>query len=486
MIQNILQNRAVYIYGLAVLIIAFSTYLFNYYNPAAVFWDENYHIASAQKYLSGVMYMESHPPLGKLFIALGEWIVHPNDALDLTYFTQTDYVKNFPKEYSWAGVRLFPALFGTFSALLFYLILYRISKREELAFLFSSLYLFENAFILQSRSAMLESTQIFFVFLSVLYFLIILDKEKVGYRHYFGFGIMMGLSLMIKANGLILILLFPALFLYRVHFDHGYFLALKRFIIDGLVILGGMLMVVVVVFYIHFSLGTKAGTKIYKASPEYISIIKEHKTSNILNFPVMIKDNLTHMSNYAKGVPRYDPCKKGENGSLSMTWPFGNKTINYRWSKKDGKVRYLYLHGNPMIWLGVVVALILAIALLLGRFVFGVEIKDKRLFFLIAVFTAIYLSYMITVYNIGRVMYLYHYFIPLFMGTFILFLMVNYIFKASLEQGSKVLYFAIILFVMEIIYVYYFFSPFTYYKPLSTVEFIQRDWFEFWRLKPIL
>jgi len=486
MINMIRKNRELYGYAFAVLIIAFATYFASYWNPAAVFWDENYHIASAQKYIEGVMYMEPHPPLGKLFIALGEWILHPNDGFDLAYFTQTDYIKSFPKGYSWAGVRLFPALFGTFSSLLFFLILYRISRRAELSFLFSSFYLFENAFILQSRSAMLESTQMFFIFLTVLYFLIILDKEKVGYRHYFGFGIMMGLSLMIKANGLILILLFPFLFLYRVHWSHGYLLAVKRFVLDGIVVLAGMVVVTFIVFSIHFSLGDKTGTKLYKASPEYIEIIKEGKNGNLMNFPLMLKDNLTYMKDYSKGVPRFNPCKKGENGSFVTTWPFGNKTINYRWSKKDGKVSYLYLHGNPLIWFGVVFSMILALALLMGRFIFGLDVKDRRLFFLTGVFSSIYLSYMITMFNIERVMYLYHYFIPLFMGTFVLFVIFNYIFKESIEKGSKVLYFAVTLMVVEILYVYYFFGPLTYYKPLGTIEFIQREWFDFWKLKPIL
>ena len=487
MIKTIRENQELYLYAFAVLIIAFATYFFNYYTPAAVFWDENYHIASAQRYIDGVMYMEPHPPLGKLLIALGEWILHPNDALDLSALSQTSYIKNFPEGYSWAGVRLFPTLFGTFSSVLFFLVLYRIAKRADLAFLFSSLYLFENAFILQSRSAMLESTQIFFILLTILYFLIVLDKERVSYKDYAIFGVLMGLTLMVKANGLILILLFPFLFVYRAHWKHGYLVALKRFILDGVVIVLGMAAVIVVVFYVHFALGNKVGHSSFKASPEYLEIIKKGTNANPMNFPVMLKDNFDYMKNYANGVPKFDPCKKGENGSLVTTWPFGNKSINYRWSKHDdGKVSYLYLQGNPLIWFGVLFAVILAVALLLGRYIFGVEVKDRRLFYLIGVFTSIYLSYMLTVYNIERVMYLYHYFIPLLMGMFILFLIFNYIFKESIENQSKILYIAVVIFVLEIIYVYYFFSPFTYYKPLSTIEFIQREWFEFWKLKPIL
>lgn len=480
------ENKELMSYAGAVLFIAFATYMFNYYNPSAVFWDENYHIASAQKYLAGVMYMEPHPPLGKLFIALGEWLLHPNDALDLTYYTQTDYIKKFPKEYSWAGVRLFPSLFGMLSGLLFFLILYRISRHAEISFLFSAFYLFENGFILQSRSAMLESTQMFFIFATVLYFLILLDKEKVGYRHYFGFGLFMGLSLMVKANGLILILLFPALFLYRVKWDHGYLLALKRFVLDGAVIVVGMMIVSFVIFSIHFALGKELGVKTYKASPEYKQIIAEGATANPANFLVMMRDNLAYIQNYQKGVPLYDPCKKGENGSLTATWPFINKTINYRWSKKDGKVQYLYLMGNPIIWFGVVFGVILGAVLVLGRYVFGLPVEDRRLFFLIGTFGAIYLSYMITMFNITRVMYLYHYFIPLFMGTFVLFTLFVYLFKNAIERNSRLLMIGVTLLVVEIVYVYWFFGPFTYYKPLSTMEFIQRQWFDFWRLQPIL
>ena len=57
-------------YSVIVLAVSYFTYFKNYDYPPSVFWDENYHIASAQKYLTGVMFMEAHPPLGQLFVAL--------------------------------------------------------------------------------------------------------------------------------------------------------------------------------------------------------------------------------------------------------------------------------------------------------------------------------------------------------------------------------------------------------------------------------
>ncbi|MBN2895243.1 MAG: phospholipid carrier-dependent glycosyltransferase [Campylobacterales bacterium] len=479
------EQRELLSYMLAVLIIAMSTYFVNYYNPSAVFWDENYHIASAQKYIGGVMYMEPHPPLGKLFIALGEVLVNPNEGKDLAYFLSTDYIKTFPQGYSFAGVRLFPTLFGALGGVLFFLILYRLGRHSEYAFFFSSLYLFANAFILQSRSAMLESTQMFFIFAAILYFLILFDKEQRKLCEHFILGLLIGLAVMVKVNGLILILLYPFLHFYR-QTPLSLALHVKQFVLNGLALVAGLGAVAVFIFYLHFALGSTLGSNHYKASQEYQTILSEGKTASPANFGVMLRDNLVYMSDYSKGVPRYDACKKGENGSLAATWPFGNKSINYRWAKENGKVSYLYLQANPMIWFAVVLAMITAFALLLGRFIFGLHVSNQRLFYLIGIFSAMYASYMITMFNIERVMYLYHYFIALFFGTFVLYLLFHYIFEEAIRRDSKVLYWAVLIFVAEILYCFYLFAPFTYYQPLDTMEFYRRVWFSFWKLEPVL
>lgn len=476
------------LYPALILLIAFGTYALNYFNPPSVFWDENYHIASAQKYIEGVMYMEPHPPLGKLFIALGEWLVHPNDSIDLHPFTQTDYIKTFPKDYSFAGVRLFSTLFAALSAYLFFFILYRIGKNYDIAFLFSSFYLFENAFILQSRAAMLEGIQIFFVFAALWYFLVLFDKEKnPPFQNYFGLGVLIGLATAVKLNGLILALL--PLFLFMMHAPslwkppHRFIFALFR---DAAATLAAIALVLVAVFYIHAALGEKLSHKHYKASERYLKLIKEGQTANPLYLPVILKDNLNYMKGYSKGVPRYDPCKKGENGSLAATWPFMNKTINYRWSKKDGQVRYLYLIGNPLVWFTAFLGVFLATVLVVGRFFFQTPMHDARLFKLLSFFLLLYVVYMATMFNIERVMYLYHYFLPLFFAIFTLFTLFLLLFKEAIAKNSKILYAALIIFVLEIVACYFFFAPLTYYNPLTTYEFLQRSWFDFWHLKPVL
>ncbi|MCH9813431.1 MAG: phospholipid carrier-dependent glycosyltransferase [Epsilonproteobacteria bacterium] len=479
------KHKTLFDHAWIVFLISIFTYTILYFYPSAVFWDENYHIASAQKYIEGIMYMEPHPPLGKLFIALGEFILSPNAGLDTAHFVKTDYISNFPQGYSFAGVRLFPTLFGAAGSVLFFLILYKLSHHIKYAFLFTSMYLFANAFILQSRSAMLESTQMFFIFAAILYFLTIFDKEDKSYKAYLFLGGLIGLAVSVKLNGLILIILFPFLYFYKLPLME-YKKYILDFILKGILFVVGLILSISFVFYIHFNLADQLGNKNYQASTEYKQILKDNATANVQNFPVMMMDHLRYISGYGKKVPQYNPCKEGENGSYALTWPFGNKSINYRWDKYDDHVRYLYLQVNPMIWFSVVISLIITLSLIIAKFIFGLQVTDKRLFYLMGTFMSMYISYMITMVNIERVMYLYHYFIPLFFGTFILFLLFNYLFKESIEKGSKILHIAVIIFVAEIIFCYFYFAPFTYYWSLTTTEFYNRVWFDFWKLEPIL
>src|SRR5262245_13309398 len=50
--------------------------------PRAVVFDETYMIPRAQRYMQGVFFQESHPPLGRLAIALGQLLVHPGQRPD--------------------------------------------------------------------------------------------------------------------------------------------------------------------------------------------------------------------------------------------------------------------------------------------------------------------------------------------------------------------------------------------------------------------
>lgn len=489
--QFFISKNVLYLYLALVLVISFTTYFFNYDKPAYLFWDENYHIASAQKYLDNVMFSEPHPPLGKLLIAFSEKITGANKDLDKSAFNDTDYISSIPAGYTFKGVRLPSTLLATFGAVLFFLLLFYLFSNPHLAFCFSSLYLFENALIVHSRSAMLEGQHFFFILAAMAYFAFLLKKNKeLHFYHYLVLGVLVGLVICIKVNGGILLLLFVFLIGYEYRenlINRKIDLKLvKQFCIKTLSSIAGLLLVVFAVFYIHFALtGTIKNNRTYKATTDYLRIIREGKTANPLNFVPMMKHYMFFMQDYQKGVPKLDLTKPGENGSHPIGWPLGVKSINYRWNKNKNQVKYLYLQGNPLIWFSGLLGVLLSLSLISGRIFFKTRITNHRLFALISFFTLLYGSYMFTMLRIDRVMYLYHYFIPLLFSFVLAYLMFVYILEELILKKNKFLFLVLPVCILLIFLTYCWFSPFTYYFPLREEEFMARVWFDFWKLTPI-
>ena len=491
------KNMILYcIIGL-ILFISFFTYFRNYYSPDNLFWDENYHITSAQKYLNGVFFMSDHPPLGKMFIALGEYIFHPNSRLNTNYFVTTDYIKEVPAGYSFVGVRFFPTLFAAASAILFFFILFKISKRLLLSFLFTSIYLFENSYIVHSRGAMLESAHLFFIYVFILYFLALYDRisgaHKLGIGHYLIFGSLFGLLMSVKLNGFMCVVFFLMIALYeaisadtrgkKINLKKSVVSIIKRGIFFGL----ASLFVFGAVYYLHFAIAKKpVEGRYYEAQEQYKRIIDSGKTASPAQFPYQFSQNISYIFHYEKGVPKYDYCKEGENGSLPITWPFGAKGINYRWASNDGKAQYLYLQGNPVNWLLGLVGLFLSINIYTSVFVLKMKIKNRRLFTLMVTFLMFYLAYMASMLTLERVMYLYHYFIPLSVSFFIFFLVLLYLYDEQMKRRDMTIYGVSLGIIFAVILGYLFFSPLTYYLPLSKAEFELRNWFSFWGLVSVL
>lgn len=486
----------VFLLASLVLLISFFTYFRNYSYPANLFWDENYHITSAQKYIDHVFFMGDHPPLGKMFIALGEYILHPNTRLDTRYFLTTDYISEVPQGFSFAGVRFFPTLFACLSSVLFFLILARLSRRPFLSFLFSSLYLFENAIIVHSRGAMLESTQLFFVLGFILYFIHLFDRvtdtNKLTSRQYLFFGFLFGLAMAVKLNSFMSVVFFVMLVLYEElqvgqlkkgkHF-HILKVVIRRAIPFGL----ASLLIFIGIYYLHFALATTPrDNRYYEALPPYKAIINSRQTASPKYVLYEFIQNINYIFHYESGVPKYDVCKPGENGSLPVTWPFGDKGINYRWLTSGGKAHYLYLQGNPVIWFLGLVGLFLSINILTASVVLHVKPKDKRLYTYIMVFLFYYLAYMASVMSLQRVMYLYHYFMALMASLILFFLVIVYLAEEQMKKKDMTVYGVTLGLVFLIVAAYLFFSPLTYYGPLTAAQFHLRDWFPFWGLKSVL
>ncbi len=478
------RNMSAWLYFGFVLLTSFFTYVYRYDFPPNPFWDEPYHIASAQKYLNGVFFMEQHPPLGKLLIALGEKVVHANPHND--QFIQTDYAGNIPGGFSFAGYRLLPSLLAWLTAPLLFFIFLFITGSSPLSALLSFLYIFDNAEIVHSRGAMVDSPLAFFGLVCVLIFLHLQKKEKpVGIPAHcllsLLFGIIFGLAITTKVVGLIFILLVPAL-LYRLQPDW------RRVVLFLGLFAAGFLVAFVSVWQIHFSLAKRIVPELpdagfYQASEPYKAILTSNAQGSLASFPVMILDSMKFVSHYNNGVPRLDLCKPDENGSPPYFWPLGARTIDYRWEQvSEGVYRYLYLVSNPVAWLCGILGVILCVVLLASRALFTVKEKLRHPF-LILTFLGLYAGYMIAISQITRVMYLYHYFLPLTF-SFILFglALVNIpkIGNWILTEDRRTLVMTVIAFL--VFGAFQFYRPLSYYEPLSDSAFKLRTTSPLWEL----
>lgn len=465
--------------GLTV-ILSFFTYFFGYWNPPALFWDENYHIASAQKYLNGVFFMEPHPPLGKLLIAAGEKLLHPNEANN--QFVDTSYGRDLPANFSFAGYRFFSALMAWWTAPILFLILLMLLKKEWYAFFFSFPYIFDNALIVHNRGAMLEGPLMFFVALTALAFLLIL-KDRHHMRNFLLWSALYGAAfsaaLTTKLIGLIVIL-------FALPIVYALFPNWKKILQFAFASGMSALFVFCFVWYLHFTIASTVNPKLetYTASPTYFEILRNKKAGNFLNFPLMLRDNFAFVSHYNNGVPKLNLCKADENGSPAFYWPVGARSINYRWNTPDGQsYQYLYLQANPAGWWLALAGIILATGLLASHVLFAPKQRFENLFFLL-VFLGVYASYMIAISRISRVMYLYHYFTPLFMSFVVLALVWNEIEQIGpLKVTEALKKKSAILFGGIIVVSFLWYSPLTYYGLLTKNQFQLRNIFSLWDLK---
>ncbi len=286
--------------------------------------------------------------------------------------------------------------------------------------------------------------------------------------------------------------LFPALFFFDQRWSDNLSVQRWKALALELALKGGMSLIcffaiVIAIWQVHFSLCTQVkNNRWYGASDDYKVIIARGESKQFRHFSTMLHDSYEFFANYQRGVPKLDICKQGENGSYPLSWLVGAKSINYRWEKAgEGYVRYLFLQCNPIIWFTVLGAVICSVVLVGSRYLYGLPVKDPSTFFLIVLFTILYLGYVGAMMQVDRAMYLYHYFIPLLFGMCLVCLLFRYGFNDELTRGDRWVYASLIFFTIQIVAVFLYYAPFTYYQPLSATDVWRRAWVSGWKLTPI-
>jgi dolichyl-phosphate-mannose-protein mannosyltransferase len=450
---------------LFILVVSFYTYIPGYQKPAALFWDENFHVASAQRYLNNVFFLEPHPPLGKLLMAAGEFLFKTNKINN--QFITKEKADDIPNGFSFAGYRFFPVIFGALIAPLLYIIILIISNCPYKSFLIALAPTFDNAMIVHSRGAMLESTQIFLILLCILFYLIINKKNGTSLKDYIYLGIFCGLSLTVKINSLPILLL-PTILLFKFR---NYFFWFCGFALSFIV-------TYLIIWQIHFSLSVNVnknldGNGFFGISDKYQKIVSSKNSYSPVNLFLGIKESFDYFNRYQKGVPTLDYSKDDENGSSPLLWPLGARTINYRWQQDGNEIKYLYLVANPISWAIGLLGVLSSIFILGSNFLSGRTLNLNLL-----AFSTIYFTTWLSPLLMNRVFYLYHYFVPLTFSWLMLGYTINSFFH---NKFYKNLFF--ILTSFGILTAFIFYSPLTYYKPLSNKEISYRSLLKIWDLR---
>ncbi|KAK9777272.1 putative Dolichyl-phosphate-mannose--protein mannosyltransferase [Seiridium cardinale] len=150
--------------------------LFRIYQPTSVVFDEVHFGGFASKYIKGRFFMDVHPPLAKMLIALVGWLAGFDGEFDF---------KDIGKDYLEPGVpyvamRLFPAVCGILLVPTMFLTLKAVGCRTATAALGASLIIFENGLLTQARLILLDSPLVLATAFTALAFTSFTNQQEQG------------------------------------------------------------------------------------------------------------------------------------------------------------------------------------------------------------------------------------------------------------------------------------------------------------------
>ena len=480
MIKSLLTNRlALRIIGCVVLLgISASLILPNLGSPRAIVFDETYFIPTTQKYLNGVFFLEPHPPLAKLLIALGERLYQPNQTPD--QFTTVEKVdKDWSADWDITGYRIAPAIFGIMLPALVFLILCVVLEQELAAFLLALPVAFDNALITQSRAALIDSFLIFFCLASILVFCCVSRRVDWRFRSLIAlsivWGVLSGSAASVKLTGLVVLML-VGLFGLKLLWSRQ----IRRAVTVGIFFSLAFAVTYLGFWTIHFSIAQHIlGSQDYGITAAHRQIVDgEISVDPLTRFVTQMQDAVDYQRRYEAGVPKLDLTKPDEIGSPWYWWLVGGRAIDYRWETPNGGAYgYVYLMGNPVTWLISLLGVVLGTAAVLVDLLFGFLPTGRRQW--LYSFVLLYWGYMIPIMFIERVMYLYHYLPPLIIGVMLFAL----VFREAKRIPLKVRRGGLALVLVLMLFAFWVYKPLTYNDPLTGPEFRQRNIWPAWDLR---
>ncbi|KAG5950612.1 hypothetical protein E4U53_004755 [Claviceps sorghi] len=165
-----------YLISLALMFLGAIVRIFRIYQPSSVVFDEVHFGGFASKYIKGKFFMDVHPPLAKMLIALTGWLAGFDGSFDF---------KDIGKDYIEPGVpyvsmRLFPAICGILLVPCMFFTLKTVGCRTMTAAMGASLIIFENGLLTQARLILLDSPLVAATAFTALAFSCFTNQHELG------------------------------------------------------------------------------------------------------------------------------------------------------------------------------------------------------------------------------------------------------------------------------------------------------------------
>lgn len=379
---------------LTLLLASLATRVLGIDHPREVIFDEVHFGKFITAYCcTGERFFDIHPPHAKLLIAGAAWLGGYQGDFSFEHIGQ---VYPAPVPVTW--LRLVPALVGTLLPLIVYVLMRQFGGSPLISFAAGWLVLLDNAQVVQSRLISLDTVLLGAVLGSLSLFL--WARQQTGWRQWVGFsltGLAAGLAAGSKFTGLAALLLLGTLLLVALVRTLSW-RTLIQIITAGVLILCSASVSYVAGWGIHYQLLTSPGSgdafhlASFADAPWPVAFLRE--TIELHQVMFNANYNLTATHPYA---------------SQWWTWPIMQRPVFY-WQSTE---RVIYFIGNPLVWWGSSVLLVIALASLIMRFshnrqasmvIPAPHLLTPLLGYAIA---------LVPLVRVPRALFLYHYLMPL-------------------------------------------------------------------------
>ncbi|HVN28493.1 MAG TPA: phospholipid carrier-dependent glycosyltransferase, partial [Candidatus Binataceae bacterium] len=342
-------------------IAAIATRFWHIGTPTDIVFDEVHFVGQARKYLHGESFLDPHPPMAKMIIAIGIWLFGDHSS-------------------SW---RLGNATLGTILVAVTYLLGRRMFKDRLAATLAAGFVLLDGFFLVDSRIACIDIVYLTFAGISyvLLFRFLQIPSLEAKRKALIPLGIVLGLCLGSKLYiPAITCLLCAGMVAYDVWEasaadSNGY---RELHAVGAVTTLAAITTIFYIsTFFMHYVLGWWGG--------------------------------ISDLFDYYKQVVWYENSVSSAThpyASPWWSWPMMLRPVAY-WQNfpKEGKVSTVWGGGNPLIWWG-------ALTGMTFNAIYAIERPSRTRIFMLAG----YLGYFLMWVWIGRTLFLYHYMPAVYMG----------------------------------------------------------------------